>query len=283
MSGFAFFYLIALIPCIIGTILWIFDKRINWMEWLGGTAMAFLVSAILHGMAIYGMTADIETWSGKITHVIYRPAWTERWTGHHSETTTDSKGHSHTRTWTTTEYDHHPEHWTAYLNFGTINDDHDISESLYKEIVKNFGGKIAKGETQSNNHFGGTCVNGDDNTYVTTDETKYIYPVTTTRHFENKIKAAPTVFSFAKVPTNMPIYLWPENPNWMQSDRVLGIAKINPREWDVMNTLGAAKKVNVIIIGFNGSDSMLGKWQEAAYFGGKKTTLFFVTALLEPI
>jgi len=63
------FYLIALIPAIIGAILFMFDKKINVWEWIGGTICAFIVSAIMHGIAFYGMTADIETLSGKIIRV----------------------------------------------------------------------------------------------------------------------------------------------------------------------------------------------------------------------
>ena len=55
------FYLIALIPAIFGTILFIFNRNINIKEWLGGTAIAFLTSAIMHGIAIYSMTKDIES------------------------------------------------------------------------------------------------------------------------------------------------------------------------------------------------------------------------------
>jgi len=201
-------------------------------------------------------------------------AWTEEYEEEHSETYTDSEGHSHTRTWTTTEHEHHSENWSALLNYGSISEERDISAQLFNEIVKNFGGVIEDGGTQSCSHFGGHYDGGDNNIYIGNNKTGYIYPTTTTKRFENRVKAAPTVFSFVKVPTNVPVYLWPENPDWMHSDRLLGASKINPREWDLMNTrLGAKKKVNVILVGFNSADPMLGKWQQAKWIGGRKNDL----------
>src|SRR6202041_1207035 len=41
--------------------------------------------------------------------------------------------------------------------------------------------------------------------------------------------------------------------------------------WDKLNAeLGAEKKINLIIVGFNSSDAMLGQYQQAKWFGGKK-------------
>jgi len=265
------FYFIALVPSIIGGILFICNRRVVWQEWIGGTIIALILSAIMHGVAIYKMVSDQESWSGKITHVCHFPKWTEEYTEIHTETETDSEGNVTTRTYTDTHHDTHPEHWVAYLDFGTIQEERRIDYKLFCEIKHNFGNLVENGGKQSCNYLSGDFDGGDNNIYRTSNKTGYIYPVTTLKYFENKVKAAPTLFSFAKVPTNAPVYEWPENPNWMASDRLLGVSKITPREWDLMNTrLGAKKKVNVIMIGFNSADSMLGQWQEAKWVGGKK-------------
>jgi len=270
------FYLLALCPSIIGGILFIFNRRVVWQEWLCGTAIAFLVSGIMHGIALYGMCADIETWSGKITQTSHFPQWVEQYQQQHTQTYTTGSGknqRTHTRTWYTTEHATHHEHWTAYLNFGQISEEKDISLQLFNEIKANFGGVIEDGGKQSTSH-GGHFDGGDNNIYATQNRTGYIYPVTTIRKFENRIKAAPTVFSFAKVPEGTKVYEWPQNPNWMQSDRLLGVTGINQLEFDRMNTrLGPRKLVNVIVVQFNSSDSMLGQWQEAKFIGGKKNDL----------
>ena len=73
-------------------------------------------------------------------------------------------------------------------------------------------------------HFFSSLIDGgDNNIYSTRNATGYIYPVTCERHFENKIKAAPSVFSFAKVPQGVPVHPWPKNPDWMHSGRLIGV------------------------------------------------------------
>ena len=272
-NGIFTFYLIALIPSIVGCFLFMLNRRVNWQEWLFGTALAFLVSAIMHGFAIYGMTDDIQTLSGSITHICHFPAWTERYTEHHSETTTDSKGNTHTRTWTTTEYDHHSEYWSAFLSFGKVAEEKNISQSKYEEIKKNFGGVIEDGGRQAYHH-GGTCTSGDNNIYLTQNKTKYLYPVTTISHFENKIKASPTLFSFCKVPDTIKVYEWPQNPNCMVSDRLIGESRISILEFDRMNSrIGPYKRANVLMINFGDKDSSIAQYEQAKLCGGKKNDL----------
>lgn len=271
-----FFYLFALVPVTIGAILLWKNKEIVWQEWIIGTIVAFIVAGIMHFIAITGMTSDEETWSGVITKVSYHPYWVERYTEHHSETVRDSKGNSHTRTWTTIEYDTHHEHWIAHRDFGTYNDTQNIEESLFNEITHKFGGKIVEDGKQSYNHFDGTKSSGDRNIYSAYNNKGYIYPVTINRSFENRIKASPTVFSFVKVPTNINVYPWPSNPDWMHSSRLLGTATVflDTYKWDCMNSyLGPRKQVNVILVGFGNQPAEYGQWQQAKWIGGKKNDL----------
>ena len=275
-NGIYLFYVIATIPAVIGAILFMIHKDVVWQEWIGGTLLAFAVSGILHGVAIYSMTDDIECLSGKITHVTHSPSWVEEYQQRHSQTTYTKIGKTtiaNTRVWYTTEHATHPEHWDAYLTFGEFQETKDISQQTFEAIKKNFGDKIDDGGKQSNSH-GGHFDGGDNNIYQANNNTGYIYPVTTIKHFENKIKAAPTLFSFVKVPSNCPVYNWPENPNWMASDRLIGVKNVSPREFDLMNSrLGPNKLVNVIMIGFNSTDTMLGEYQEAKWCGGRKNDL----------
>lgn len=269
------FYVLAILPVIAGAILWMLDKEIVWWEWLIGAAAAFALAGTFNLIAVYGMTSDTESWSGHITRIHHYPQWEERWTEHHSETTTDSKGHSHTRTWTTTEYDTHYEHWDADRDFGSEQDTESISLSQYNQLAHSMGGQVVEDGMQSYDH-GGMQINGDRHYYGVNNTTHYVAPVTTTKHFENRIKAAPTLFSFSKVPTNVPVYNWPENSDWMHSDRVLGLAggAIDSYQWDCLNTrLGSSKRVNLIIIGFGNQSEDIAHYQQAKWIGGKKNDL----------
>ena len=226
------------------------------------------------------MTADRETWSGVITSTSHYGRWVEEYEEMHTRqvaTGTDKDGHTTYRTevYYTTEHATHHEHWTANRDFGSYQDESDVEVPVYHQIYNKFGARINETQTQSCTH-GGHYDGGDRNMYITHNNTGYVFPVTTTRSFENRIKAAPTVFSFSKVPTNINVYPWPDNPDWMHSDRLLGTASVlvKPYEWDCMNTrLGPSKKVNVIMVGFGKESMDYGQYQQAKWIGGKKNDI----------
>lgn len=279
------FYLIALLPIVIGGILWLKSHRIIWQEYLASSVIAFLMAGVFHLFAISGMTNDVETLSGKVIRVEHHPKWVEEWEELHVETYpcgTDEDGNTTycTRTYYTTEYDTHPEHWECLVDFGVYEKKWEIAHHVYLAVRKEFGDRYLNGGKQNFNH-GGKYYRGDQNLYITPNDTGTISPVTDTKSFENRIKAAPSVFSFCKVPTNVFVYDWPRNNNPWESDRVLGTAKkfINKRQWDNLNAeLGPVKKVNLIIIGFESRDTSLAQYQEAKFVGGKKNDL--VTVIL---
>lgn len=271
-----FFYICALIPLFIGLFIWIFNKQVTWWEWICGSLAGFIVAGIIHMVAFIGMTADKETWSGQIVRVEHRPRWVEEYQQMHTRTYTTGSGKNmttHTQTYYTTEHDTHREHWMALLNFGTKSTEKEISVEFYNEVKQNFGNVVFNGGKQSTHH-GGHFDGGDNNIYATDNTTGYVYPSTIVCKFENRIKAAPTVFSFPQVPEGTPVYNWPENPNWLKSDRLIGESRIDILEFDRMNSrLGFRKQVNVIMINFGLQDSTIAQWQQAKWLNGKKNDL----------
>lgn len=272
------FYLIALIPVFIGGILWINSKEIVWWEWLISSTVALLTSALIHAFALYGMTADVETWSGTIEKAVRYPKWVEQYQEavYRTETYTDFNGKTSTRRVLShyeTKYRDHPERYEVALYFGSKSFNKNISKSFFQEIKNNWGGEeCIKKQKGSRPGF----YSGDKNDYIATDMVGYVYPVNQTYRFENKIKAAPSVYSFAPVPESIRVFEYPQNKNWKQSNRLLGKAKdsVSILEWDRMNSrLGPIKKVNVILIGFDSTDSQIGQYQEAKWIGGKKNDL----------
>jgi hypothetical protein len=183
---------------------------------------------------------------------------------------TDRDGNTQytTEIYYTTEHRTHRECWTAYTNIG---DSHDVSRAFFGDITQNFGGKI----TTERPHKSGFD-SGDPNAYVAYNKTGYIYPVTSKRSWTNRVKAAPSLFSFSKVPDGSPVFEWPENPDWLHSQRLLGTAAkdFNLLEVDRMNArLGPRKHVNVILVGFGSKDISLAELQRAKWVGGKKNDL----------
>ena len=116
---------------------------------------------------------------------------------------------------------------------------------------------------------------GDPNIYTTFNQAGYIYPITSTRNWSNRIKAAPSAFSFAKVPDTIKIFEYPKNDDAWHSDRLLGSAVIiDLLKFDRMNArLGPHKKVNIIMIGFGDKDQSIADWQQAKWIGGKKNDI----------
>lgn len=271
--GIWIFYLLAIIPAFIGGVLWIKNKQIALAEWICGSAAGFILALIFQFASVAGMTGDIETWSGYISHATFYPRWVEEYQQMHTRQVasgTDSNGNTTytTEVYYTTEYRTHREHWVAYT---TIPDDHEISKEFFQEITANFGGKITT-ETPYKSGFH----EGDRNIYVAYRKTDYIYPVTALKSWENRIKAAPTLFSFIKVPEDAPVAPWPKNPNWRQSERLIGQANadFNILDLDRLNArIGAKKKINLIIIGFGDKDSSIAELQRAKWVGGKKNDL----------
>lgn len=275
-----FFYVFALLPVLVGAFLLWKDEEVVWWEWLTSAGVAFLIAVIMHMTAVWGMTSDVETWSGVITKVSHMPRWVEEYQQAHTRrvaTGRDKDGNTTytTETYYTTEHATHPEHWEATRNFGTYEDDINIERHEFDDITKKFGGRIEEDGSQSCTH-GGHFDGGDNGIYSAFNYTGYVEPTTTTRSFENRVKAAPSVFSFTKVPTNINVYPWPNNPDWRKSDRLLGTATVlvDRYKWDCMNSsLGPRKRVNVILVGFGKEPADYAQYQQAKWIGGKKNDL----------
>lgn len=284
-----FFWIFAFVPITIGAVLWWRNPHtIIWKEWLGGAAAALLTAGLFQLIAHIGQTRDEEMWSGQISKVSHYPRWVERWTQHHSETYYTGSGknrRSRTRHWTTTEYTTHHEKWMATLDFGEHTLSREIDSRLYKEIGGVFIFKEVPDGTQSGSHLG-TCSSGDRNIYSVFNNTGAMYPVHATFSFENRVKAAPSLFSFSKISKDLKeVFDWPSQgvadvreswPQWMVSQRLLGEAKrhIDISQWDMLNSrLGPTKKVNLIMIGFKDAPKSYAEFQEAKWIGGKKNDL----------
>ena len=285
-----FLYILAFIPVIIGLVLWLKSSTIIWQEWAGGTFLAFFIAVLMHICAVVGMTDDIETWSGRIVLTKQFSAWREYYeeaiyrTEYYTETESyyDSDGNRHTRTVQKSRrvFDHwesrrrwHKEYFQMWSDIDTS---YDIPKEEYLRLVSLFSNLVTVAGDRRTGEHNSRMIDGDKNDYESRPVSGYIYPVTRLMHFENKIKAAPTVFSFIKVPTNIPVYEWPENPRFRISDRLIGDAskKINILAWDQMNAIiGPLKQVNVIMIGFTNQSSSIFDYQQAKFIGGKKNDI----------
>jgi hypothetical protein len=280
-----FLYIIALLAIAVGGILWYTDRNITLQEWLGGGATALglaIIFNIIIVINIHSKMDDTETWSGQITEARHYSAWLEYYEEavYRTEyyTTTDSKGHEeeHSRQ----VFDHweseHRQHHDTYKCQSDINTSYDIDAGKFAYFVQKFGQQQAVAGKRTTSEHASRMVSGDPNDYVAVNVNHWIEPVTTIKHFENRIKATPNLFQFSKVPSTIKVFPWPNNPDWDHSDRLQGTAArlIDHYQFDVLNTkLGGSKKVNLILIGFGDNGLDYGQYQQAAYLGGKKNDL----------
>lgn len=280
------FYLFAVIPAVAGGVIWATGRKVVWGEWVGGSAIGFALAGIFHLLAQSGQTADWETLSGELMHGRHRAAWQEYYeeaiyrTEYYTTTEfyTDSNGKSRTRTVQKSRrvFSHweprrrwHKDEFEVSSNIHTT---HGIDRALYYKIADSWGGVEPVAGRRRTGEHNSRMIGGDPSDYVTRSK-GYVWPVTSHRRFENKIKATPTTFSFAKVPDGIAVFPYPDNNNPFESNRLLGTAakSVNRFAFDQMNArLGPKKKVNVILIGFGDRDSMAAHWQEASWVGGKK-------------
>lgn len=258
-----------MLPLVPAAIIWQLNKKIVVWEWLAGSLCSFVLAGFFHLITVQGMTSDYETLSGQVTKAIFHPRWVEEYQVAIYETKTDSNGNittvfSHFET----RYSTHSEYWSS---ISTVNGEFHIEENSFNDIGVKFGKNLITERV----HKGG-FYSGDHNLYYYANNTGYIYPTTAWKHFENRVKCAPSTFSYVKVADTVSVFSYPENKNIFQSNRLLGSSqnKIDITQFDQLNSiLGPTKKVNLILVGFESNDSSLGQLQEAKWIGGKKNDL----------
>ena len=274
--GVLLFYIIALLPVAVGGALWVFRREVVWQEWLAGSVAAFLFAGIAHAMALYGMTTDTETWSGQVVQSREFSAWLEyyEYAVYRTEYSTDSKGHTTSHQvfdhWEpSTEY--HSIHWRCWSNIDT---DYNITQARHHHLEQVFHDRHPEPGDRTTFKHSSRMISGDPYDYVADAHTSWVEPVTKAVRFENRVKAAPSVFSYVQPPPKT-VYDYPENSDPFSSDRLLGSAAIvGTFAWDQLNArLGPSKKVNVIMVGFKDQDDSYGHMQEARWIGGKKNDL----------
>jgi len=287
------FYACAAIPIFIGLILHFLDKKIIWQEWLIGAGSALALAIIFNCIAvgsIHSKTADKETWSGKITHNHHFSKWeeayqeaiyrTEHYTTTETETDSDGKEHEVEVDHTRQVFDHWEDetrwHYDSYTEYSDIDTSYEEDLNRYNYIVNKFGKEISVAGSRTTGEHDSHMIGGDPNDYEAVNINNWIEPVTKLMSFENRVKATPNLFAFSKVPTNIPVYNWPTNPDYNHSQRLMGnaLALIDPLKFDQLNSkLGASKKVNIIMIGFGNKGEEMGHYQESKFFGGRKNDL----------
>ncbi len=278
-----------LITCV-GCVCWFITKRIVVWEWLVTAVVAFAIAGICQLVCVHGMTDDLETVSGRIVTVQRTPAWVEYYEyavyrtemRHGTRMVSDGKGHTHSQSYTYTEqvFDHwapsrrqHAECWNKGDDLGR---GWDIGAAEYAALINLFGKETSSPGSRSTWSHASRMLSGDPLDYHGQNVKGWVQPVTQWRAWENRVKAAPSVFSFPPVPPGIKVFDYPANSDPFSSNRLLGTAQhtITTLAWDQMNArLGGTKKINLIAVGFGPSDSSIAEQQRSKWIGGRKNDL----------
>jgi HEAT repeat protein len=283
-------YAVALLPTVLGGVFWIRSRRITFGEWAVATLVAFITTGIFHWVALRSLTADLEVWSGRVVRATHEPEWTSR-SGSGDERSTE----------------HHPECWTVTADYGSMKERYLITEEVFEGLRHRLGAtKLRPAERTEWPAF----ESGHPFEYVADNLTGVLIPTVTVRWFENRVKATPSLFSYAEVPEGVGVFDYPmpltkeeqdivvgekmasdlveavlgagislpeyERSAWHRSGRLLGRATkdFDIGAWDALcSEVGPSFKVNLIAIGFDDPDATIAHWQEAAWLGGKKNDL----------
>lgn len=274
-------YLLACLPVVALGILWAMNTKINAYEWLGGSVAGILTCLAFNGIAVSGMTSDVETRSGLVTSVTRNPEWVEKYkVDIYKNVTKTRKRNGKTETYTDRVFSHtetryrtHPESYDCTTELGGRN----LSQAQYREFLNQMGAEVRTAYHKSGFY------SGDPDVYVCQNQNRAEIPVCGEYSFENRVQAAPSIFSYAKPPEDCKVLFdYPKVRDIWNSDRLLGTAaSCFPRsQWEKMNgRLGPRKYVNVIAVGYpSGTDSMISQWQEAKWCGGKKNDIVITFA-----
>ena len=276
-----FFYTLAFVFTVVGAVFWIKSPRITWQEWLLSSVVAFGLAGTFHLISYFGRTADLEMWRGEVVKIVYYPKWVEEYQQSHTETYacgSDSDGRTKycTRTYYTTEYRTHYPYWQAETN---IEKNFNIKKEKYENLAQIMGGKQVSERIYKSGFY-----SGDRNIYYYKNLSENIIPVNSVKRWSNRLKASPSIYSFAKVSKDQEnlLFPWPNGENHFDSGTLLGQSGgIDLFSWDVLaSKVGPEKQANIIFVGFpSGSSSDLGQWQQALWAGGKKNDIVIAAAL----
>ena len=268
------YYIIACIPIIIGAILAYFNKRISWNEWAIGSGIAIVLAFILHMITLCSMISDVQTYSGKVVSATWNPEYIEEYqeaiyrTEHHGY---GEKRHSH-RVFSHYETRHRTHYacgtFTSF--YGNESENQALNKATFDSIASQFG------QIVSDRPFKQGFDGGDPNVYSVKNTNNSVIATVIEKSWDNKVKAAPSSFSFKEVDETVKVFPYPKVNNIWQSNRLIGDVanKIDIVKFDKMNTrIALTKKANVIIVGFNSADSSLGTQQRDKWYSGKKNDI----------
>lgn len=263
--------LFMLIPLIVWGYLWYKNVEIVLWEWAVATAVPAVMSCLVFMVAAAIRSADKETWSGYTVQALHTPWWRAEWTELETYTTTDSKGQTQTHTRLVTKSETHQPRWWLATTIGDVA----VNEGMFDDICRRYGGYSERGYRPDFDE-------GDRNDYFSNeipyDADNPVYPVHKHVSWSNPLLGTDSIVLGREIPEEEArakgLFYYPQSSNELSSARVLGGANISTYRWDQLNaSVGASKKVNLIIINFGDRSADYAILQRDYWRNGRKNDL----------
>jgi len=288
---------LALLPISVAVFLFLFTKKMHILEALISSVLSIVISFCFYKACVYFATEDQEVWSGQVTQAQFIPKWkeyyeyavyrTEYYYEDVADYSIDSKGRryksgSHKERRETKVFDHWEPttrwHGDSWYYWDTLEGSHDTDSSRYQNILAKFGHEDARPGDRRTTEHNSRMIAGDPNDYFAINANNYVYPTTTIKTWENRVKACSSVFKYSEtIQKNPALFDYPMPTDQFSNNRVLGTVQVNSWKLSQVNAIiGPQKHCNLILVGFDG-DSSLSQDLETKWFGGKKNDVVIVT------
>lgn len=230
------------IPIIFAIILLIFfNKKTVWWEYLILVLPSAGITILIYWGMISYTTSDTEYLGEYVTSIKYYEDWDEYVHKTCTETTTDSKGNTTTRTYDCSYVNYHPEEWKQVLSNGK---EHNISQKEYLRLFKKWNTQNEFVDLKRSYHTNdGDCYTKSWDGLINNSKT-----VTIKQSYINKIKGSKSIFGFTEISKNealkIGLYEYPELKHQSKTS-LLGHSDLNQNP----------------VLGYELNDSDLIKWQ----------------------
>ncbi len=263
---------------------WAHGRSVTRWELTGLLLVALATVAIAKVTTDKALTADTEYWGGWIAQATYDEAWNERVSCRHTRyrketyTTTDSDGHSVTRTRSVPDgtmhaydVDEHPARWEAQDSNGASLS---VSREHFERLARQFDSRRF---VDMNRRYH----TRDGDRYVTEwqGNDAAFEPATTQHRYENRIQASTSLYKRKPVKPadkeRFQLFDYPRIRDVYRLDALMGdggpkAAAANARLNRANAKLGAKKQVRLWLLVFKNQPREAGLAQEDYWLGGNK-------------
>lgn len=267
-----------IIPVLIALGLFVFStKKPIWWEYLILLLFPIIIIASVSKISETNQTRAKEYWGGYVQTATYTEPWNE-WISKTCETCT---GSGKDRSCTSYDCSYCDEHGPSWDIDATIDAPAGGKED-YDYVVSKFGpAKFVDLDRNS-----GCSFPKNGNKYVATFDgsVNKLVPIFSRRNYENRIQAAPTLFSYREVDTSTSMVVnYPDDPGLYHSS-ILGAsfenkAKASEKLSWYNGLYGSSKQVHAWLIVYRNKPQSIGQEQEAYWKGGGKNELIVTIGL----